>query len=257
MTTCTASPGNSTLQDNNNRSYSDASIPSVILCNTRSLAPKIDELASVCSVDSADIVCITESWLHENIPDSAEQLEDYVLFRNDRPSHAGGVAAYVRCTIPSRLPVLELNDSVSETLWIRLRPRRLPRSISMILLAVIYHPPRATANYNEVLYAHVQRTFYSFMKSHKDCLVCVTGDFNSTSTHISPSIFRQRCSLSQIIKVLTRDTGILDWFLTNNPKCWSPPCQLPKISTVLIKPVTPAAKPAKACDISRYPRQRH
>ena len=61
MTTCTASPGISTLHDNNNRSYGDASIPSVLLCNTRSLAPRIDELASVCSVNSADIVCIIES----------------------------------------------------------------------------------------------------------------------------------------------------------------------------------------------------
>ena len=111
-------------------------------------------------------------------------------------------------------------------------------------------PPSATANNNEVLYTHVQRTVGNFLRSHSDCLVCVTGDFSSTSTQISPSIFRQRCSLSPIIKVLTRDTGILDWFLTNNPKCWSPPCQLPKISTshhftVLIQPVMPAAKPAK------------
>ena len=35
--------------------------------------------------------------------------------------------------------------------------------------------------------------------------------------------------LTQIVKVLTRDTGTLDWCLTNSPKCLSDPKQLPKI----------------------------
>ena len=35
--------------------------------------------------------------------------------------------------------------------------------------------------------------------------------------------------LTQIIKVLTRDSGILDWCLTNRPKTMSEPKQLPKV----------------------------
>lgn len=42
-------------------------------------------------------------------------------------------------------------------------------------------------------------------------------------------MFKRVCGLSQIVKVLTRDTGILDWCLTNRPKLHLDPAQLPNI----------------------------
>ncbi len=43
-----------------------------------------------------------------------------------------------------------------ETLWIRLKSNRLLRHISTILLGVIYHPPSAKAEDNELLIEHVK-----------------------------------------------------------------------------------------------------
>ena len=67
------------------------------------------------------------------------------------------------------------------------------------------------------------------VRLYPEALVCVTGDFNPASTNISPVVFKRMSGLTQIVKVLTRDTGTLDWCLTNSPKCLSDPKQLPKI----------------------------
>ena len=83
--------------------------------------------------------------------------------------------------------------------------------------------------------------FYKGWSSfHPECLVLVTGDFNPRSTNIAPTPFKRSCGLTQIINVLTRDSGILDWCLTNKPKALCAPSQLPKLGSsdhycVLIK----------------------
>ena len=74
---------------NISRSYRVAVLPSVLLC--------------VCNLNSADVVCVTETWLTDTIPDSALSMKNYVLFRRDRPTHAGGIAAYINCDIPCQI----------------------------------------------------------------------------------------------------------------------------------------------------------
>ena len=59
----------------------------------------------------------------------------------------------------------------------------------------------------------------------------VCGDFNPLSTGITEQQTKLSTGLVQLIKVLTLDTGTLDWCLTNRPKLFSPPKQLPKIGT--------------------------
>lgn len=212
------------MQTNISRSYRVAVLPSALLCNVRAIANKIDELECVCNLNSADEVCVTETWLTDTIPDSAVSMNNYVLFRRDRPTHAGGIAAYINCDISCQIvSTPTLADSPTEILWIKLRPRRLPRPVSIILLSIVYHPPHATAEDNNSLYQHVRETVDSFTLNHPDCLVYLTGDFNPASTNVSPEIFKRSCGVTQTVKVLTRDTGILDWFLTNSPKWFDDP----------------------------------
>ena len=115
-------------------------IPSVLDTNIRSLRNKMDELQTVVDVNNPDIVCITESWLKPDIPDSTVRLPKYILFRRDRPTHAGGVCAYVNSDIPC-LRVSEFEFPEIESIWIKARPRRLSRLVSMILIGTFYHPP--------------------------------------------------------------------------------------------------------------------
>ena len=101
-------------------------------------------------------------------------------------------------------------------------------------------PPSASAEDNAKLYEHVKTMVDSYTLRHPECLGLVTGDFNPTSTNIAPTPFKRSCGLTQIINVLTRDSRILDWCLTNKPKAFCAPSQLPKLGSsdhycVLIK----------------------
>ena len=110
-------------------------MPRLLLMNVRSLIPKIDELEVVANVNEADIICITETWLTPDIPDSALPYSNFVLFRNDRKvSVEGGVCILVNKNIFCK-SLTEFENPNIESLWLSLRPRRLPRSISSIVVA--------------------------------------------------------------------------------------------------------------------------
>jgi hypothetical protein len=122
-----------------------------------------------------------------------------------------------------------------------LRLKRLPRSISALLLAVIYHTTSSGANENFELYNHIQRNVESFLSLHPDGLVFVTGDFNPVSTLFDEKRLKRLSGLTQIIKVPTRHNAILDWCLTNAKKVVFDVSQLPPIGSsdhnaILIKP---------------------
>ena len=51
-------------------------VPSVLLSNTMSLTPKIDEVAFTMKNHHCDIAAITETWLKESIPDTIVNIED-------------------------------------------------------------------------------------------------------------------------------------------------------------------------------------
>ena len=118
-------------------------IPSVLSTNVRSLRNKMDELQAVVDVNNPDIVCITESWLKPDIPDSTVRLSKYILFRRDRPTHAGGVCAYVNSDIPS-LRISEFEFSEIKSIWIKARPHRLSRLVSMILIILLIAAKKIT-----------------------------------------------------------------------------------------------------------------
>ena len=177
-------------------------------------------------------MCITETWLTDEISDSYVSQANFSLFRKDRATRGGGTAMYVKSSIQCKiLDILQPPDMITEAMWVQLRPTRLPRQISSILVGVIYHPPRATADDNNISYEYIQKTIDTYLADHPDSLVCIVGDFNPNSTNISQKRFKHQCGLSQIVEVLTRDTGTLDWCLTNLPKLKATPKKLPKIGS--------------------------
>ena len=168
-------------------------------------------------------------------------LSNFIQFRNDRTySCGGGVCIYIKEEIYCRR-LEHFEDPAIESLWLLLRPKRLPRSISALLLAVIYHTTSSGANENFELYNHIQRNVESFLSLHPDGLVFVTGDFNPVSTLFDEKRLKRLSGLTQIIKVPTRHNAILDWCLTNAKKVVFDVSQLPPIGSsdhnaILIKP---------------------
>ena len=73
---------------------------------------KIDELYGVVANNNPAVVMTTESWLSPYIPDLAMMIvNEYAIFRRDRPTPGGGVLAYVNQSIPvSRLTTAEVDN---------------------------------------------------------------------------------------------------------------------------------------------------
>jgi len=69
------------------------------LTNIRSLCNKQNDFALFLAVESPDVVCVTETWLHADIPDSLLCCKGYNVIRCDRNGRGGGVAMFVRNNI--------------------------------------------------------------------------------------------------------------------------------------------------------------
>ena len=166
--------------------FQSSSIPrisSILAANIRSLLCKTDELQAVVDVYDPDIICISESWLKPTIPDSSAHLSNHILFCCDRPTHTGGVCTFVHSKIPC-VRVGDFEDPDIESIWIKARPPRLPREVSMILVGTVYHPPSSCQEVNQRLLQHIQKNVEWFLQDHPEGLVFVCGYFNPTSSHI-------------------------------------------------------------------------
>ena len=101
------------------------------------LQPKLDELHSITAFLRPGIICLTQTWLNDSISDSACNLHNYVCFRRDRLGRQrGGVCAYIDAHLPCKR-LIDYEDHEVESLWISVRPFRLPRSITNILVGVV------------------------------------------------------------------------------------------------------------------------
>jgi hypothetical protein len=84
---------------------------------------------------------MTEKWLTDDVPDQSVNITCFNLTRKDRTIGRGrGVAIDVKETIPLKV-LSDLSNEDFECLWIILRPKWLPRSISRIAVACVYIPP--------------------------------------------------------------------------------------------------------------------
>ena len=71
-------------------------IPTILSTNIRSLPKKIDELQQIAELNSATVICITESWLSPDIPDQCVSIPGFNLFHRDSVgSSGGGVCVYL------------------------------------------------------------------------------------------------------------------------------------------------------------------
>ena len=117
-----------------------------------------------------------ESWLDSDILDNVVDVPEYVTYRRDRQDGriGGGVACFVRVGLPcTRLTELETADV--EALWLLYRNSRMPRNISHLLIAVIYHPPNANS-FNTTSY--IVDCLDKVIQKHPYVGIVIFGDFN-------------------------------------------------------------------------------
>ncbi len=124
--------------------------------NVRSLANKMEELTALARSQTeyreCSLMCFTETWLHQDIPNDNVSIDGFQTVRADRDStgsgkrKGGGLAVLVNnkwCN-PAHITIKErVCSRDSELLAVGLRPYYLPREFSHVVMVTVYVPPSA------------------------------------------------------------------------------------------------------------------
>ena len=190
---------------------SSCSMPTLLLTNANHLMNKLDELHILTSSHMPDIIAITESWLSEAVPDNAVSLNNYVVFRKDRINkQGGGVVLYVRDNILcSLLP--GVNDSDFEIIWVKLRPKFLPRPFAVLVVIVVYCPPWYNIELSKRLASVIIQSYDIVIRKYPNAAFILCGDFNNFNI----ALFNRHLRLHQVNSNATRGENSLDRIYMN------------------------------------------
>ena len=161
---------------------------------------------------------VTESWLNPDIPDSGVLLTNFLPpIRNDRSvRRGGGVAVYIKKDVPHKHWHTLRSDDV-ESVWLTIRPKKLPRHIPNIIVGAIYHPPPPHKDYLTI--QHIFKSVETILQQHPSAGIVILGDLNKLKTSSICNSFH----LKQIVKLPTRKGAILDKILTNMDQYYQQP----------------------------------
>jgi hypothetical protein len=204
-----------------------ANVQSLFLKSETYKRRKIDEIEKILVNDQHfDIICLSETWLNDQITDDQVDINDYKIHRKDRSDHrACGAGMYVTLSIPHRR-AKELEFPHTDLLWVELRLNH-----KKILVGSCYRPPGQT-----------QEEVASFMSDLEDSLelafqqkpesVFLLGDLNDTCTvwdsdHHNSELglklydYINSHDLHQLIStpthILPHSANILDLIITDSP----------------------------------------
>ena len=181
------------------------------MLNCRSLTNKLSQFQSFVYSSDFTIFCLTETWLSGHVSDGEIFSNDFVIYRNDRPSRGGGVLIAVKSHVhSSRLPSPPDIEVVSVKIGVD----------HDFVLCSVYIPPDSLVCHisSSVLY------FTSLISCSNRCIF--VGDFNfpdiNWSSLIGSSLssntfceFIFDCNLTQHVMQPTHIKGnILDLVLT-------------------------------------------
>ena len=232
-------------------------VPSNLLSNVMSLAPKLDEVSDAITNANLDIACISETWLRDHIHDNVISIPGYNLVRRDRIDVIhGGVCTYIKKGL--KYTVLEdLYDDKIEAIWLQLPPSRLPRGISCIIITIVYHPQTDKGVSDPEILHYLYDSMSTIESRFSNCGVLIIGDFNRLDT----SRFRNAFKLKQTVKFHTRGNQTLDLVLTIIEKFYEEPIKRPAFglsdhASVEIQPLSRCkTQPSKRSIITREQRE--
>jgi len=189
---------------------------SVCFFNARSLVNKLDLFKSYVLSTFHDIICVTETWLSDNIFNAEILPPSYSIHRNDRATRGGGVLIAVKDSLPI--------TNVDRPVDIEMVSVTLKLS-NPLTIGCIYLPPNAESNHTTHLCSYLSDNLDLQNTTQHD--IILVGDFNfpdinwATLSAHSPSStsfcdFVFDSNLTQLIDSPTHSRGnILDLILTN------------------------------------------
>ncbi|CAH1242791.1 Hypp6972 [Branchiostoma lanceolatum] len=193
-------------------------IPSILLCNPRSLVNRLEEFQTILLNNNIDIAAVTESWFTPDMSETHLAVDGYNLFSRCRTHRrGGGVALYVKDSIPAKVVQDTSVPPELECLWISARPRRLPRGLSELIICTVYNPPASP--HQDALVEHLLTESDRIRTSHPEAGLILLGDFNRLDT-------KDICGgngLTQVVDKPTRGQAILDVIITDLQAYYSKP----------------------------------
>ena len=159
----------------------DHFVPKISLAKAVSLAPKIVEVSEFILRDDVDLAYITETWLKDRIADGVVHIPGYSFIHRDREVvEHGGVCLYIKDGYPKYHVIDRLTCCEEhEILWVHLRPKRLPRGYSCLIIAIVYHPDPSAENGNNIyIRNHLSSSLALAESIYRDCALVVCGDLN-------------------------------------------------------------------------------
>ena len=121
---------------------------------------------------------------------------------------------YVKDSIQCKI-LQDFHSDDQEALWAFLRPKRLPRGFSNLIVAVVYHPDQhpdtSDATLNEYLTASLDKIEAKLPNSG----ILIAGDYNKFDFKAPAKCYQ----LEPIIKIPTRGKNTLDQIYTNLKEC--------------------------------------
>ena len=172
-------------------------IPVILSTNVRVLTNKVDEIQQILELNSVSAICITETWLSPNVPDSCIAIPGCNLFCKDRITTGGGVCINLDHKMPCKF-LESCNQDEVKSIWISMRPHSLPRQITSIVLGAIYHSTSNCEPENVILRQHIQRNLDMLLSDQPNALVIITGDFNHHTTGLKSKDISQANHLKQL-----------------------------------------------------------
>ena len=183
------------------------------LINARSIKNKLGDLETFIASNNLALVCITETWIHENDPEiPLLNLGKFDVYNCNRVSKGGGCAILCDSAKISSKFVMKLNGNGFELVCIDLYA-----PVDMRIICV-YRAPWCNKQVNSELFDYIHKLWTVNM--------LIVGDFNF------PDIDWQRLTASsggyeflqftldlnfkQLVKEPTRQKNFLDLILTNN-----------------------------------------
>ncbi|XP_003730516.1 uncharacterized protein LOC100891003 [Strongylocentrotus purpuratus] len=120
----------------------------------------------------------------------------------------------MQCSLGQQFLKPEPTSSVAvpddlEVVWIKLQPKRLPRSVSTVVVAAIYHPPNAATA--DTLIDHLLHSMDAIASTHPETGFILLGDYNE----LDISTLTANRGFRQVVSVPTRGDQILDKIVTN------------------------------------------
>ena len=150
----------------------------VIHMNGRSILPKMEELCQIIDDLGPDIVCITETWLDDSVPNLSDIPDGYKIIRKDRTEafkvkykkQSGGGVAIIH---KSNLQISKKNkfsDPIEDILWVQVNGKK------SLTLGVVYNPDYSDMLNDDEAESLLENNIRQVAESSKNILV--VGDLN-------------------------------------------------------------------------------